>query len=483
MLGFLKPILYVVGLFISGLGAMMLIPGLVDVAKGDRDAEVFFVSAAITIFLGSMFAITNRGDASHIEPRQAFVLTTTAWVVTPLFGALPFAFSSLEMSFADSYFEAMSGLTTTGATVIVGLDNVPDGILLWRALLHGIGGLGIVVMGVLILPFLKVGGAQLFRAESSDKSERPFPRFAQVVTAISVVYMALILLCTAALWLAGMPAFDAIIHSLGSVSTGGFSTSDSSIGKYNSLPIDWIVVVFMAAGALPLTWHVRLLREGRRGLMSDNQVWVFLALIAAFTFAIAVWHWARTDVSAFRALTLAAFNVTSIITTTGYVHEDYSTWGPFPVVAFFLLCFIGGCSGSTSGSIKVFRWEVFFSGLRRLSINNFQPNRVIPLFYNGRRVQPETVFSVFSFLLLYIVTFAALTLAASLLGADFVTAASGVAATMGNVGPGLGEIIGPAGTYKPLSDELKWLFSLAMLLGRLELLTVLVLLFPDFWRT
>jgi trk system potassium uptake protein TrkH len=483
MLGFLKPVLYILGLFLTGLGLAMLLPGLVDVAKGDSDADVFFISAAITTFIGSMFAITNRGDVSRIEPRQAFVLTTLSWVVLTAFSALPFAFSRLGLSFADAYFEAMSGLTTTGATVIADLHTVPDGILVWRAVLHGIGGLGIVVMAVLILPFLKVGGAQLFRAESSDRSERPFPRFAQLVTAIGGVYTALILLCTAALWLAGMSAFDAIVHGMSAVATGGFSNSDTSIGAFDSLAIDWILVVFMIAGALPLTWHVRLLREGRRGLMSDNQVWVFLALTAAVSLVVAIWLWARTDYSAFRSLTLAAFNVTSIITTTGFVHGDYSSWGTFPVVLFFLLCFVGGCSGSTSGSIKVFRWELFFSGLRRLAISNFQPNRVIPLFYNGQRVTPETIFSVFSFLLLFIVTFAVLSLIAALLGADFVTATSGIAAMMSNSGPGLGEIIGPAGTYKPLSDPLKWLFSLAMLLGRLELLTVLVLLFPDFWRT
>lgn len=483
MLGFLKPVLYVVGLFLTGLGAAMLIPGLVDLAKGDPDAEVFFVSAAITIFLGSMFAITNRGDASRIEPRQGFVLTTAAWVVIPLFGALPFAFSSLEMSFADSYFEAMSGLTTTGATVIVGLDTAPDGILVWRGLLHGIGGLGIVVMGVLILPFLKVGGAQLFRAESSDKSERPFPRFAQVVAAISVVYLALLLLCAAALWLAGMSPFDALLHSLGTISTGGFSTRDASVGYYPSYWIHWIIIVFMGLGGMPLTWHVRVLREGRRALFSDNQVWVFLIVIGGASLLTALWLWATSPTPAWGALTLATFNVMSITTTTGFVTADYTTWGTFPIVVFFLLGFVGGCSGSTSGSIKVFRWELFFGGLRRLAIQNIQPNRVLPLYYNARRVPPDTVFSVFSFILLFLVTFGGVTLIGAALGLDFVTAASGAIATMGNVGPGLGEIIGPAGNYKSLSDEVKWLFSLAMMLGRLELLTVLVLLFPDFWRT
>jgi len=483
MLLFLQPVLYITGLFLVGLGATMVIPGLIDLAEGVRDAEVFFVAAAITIFIGSMLALTSRGDVANINPRQGFVLTTLAWVVVPAFGALPFAFSSLEMSFADSYFEAMSGLTTTGATVIDDLANTPDGILMWRALLHGMGGLGIVVMGVLILPFLKVGGAQLFRAESSDRSERPFPRFTQVVTAIGTIYLALMLLCAAALWLAGMNPFEAILHALSAVSTGGFSTRDASVGHFNSLTIDWIIIVFMLAGGVPLTWHVRVLREGWRAVTEDQQVWIFVLLSALISLTIALWLMVTADWGVGRAVTLATFNVVSLITTTGFVHDDYSLWGAYPAMAIFLLYFIGGCSGSTSGGIKVFRWQVFGVGLSRLVILNFAPNRVIPLFYSGRRVSQETLFSVFGFILLFIVTFGVLTLVASLLGLDFVTAASGVAATMSNAGPGLGEIIGPSGTYKPLSDSAKWLFSFAMLLGRLELLTVMVLLFPSFWRT
>lgn len=480
---FLQPILYITGLFLIGLGATMVIPGLIDLADADQDAEVFFVAAAITTFIGSMLALTSRGNVANISPRQGFVLTCLSWVVVTGFGALPFAFSRMELSFADSYFEAMSGLTTTGATVITGLDTAPDGILMWRALLHGIGGLGIVVMGVLILPFLKVGGAQLFRAESSDKSERPFPRFTQVVTAIGIVYAALILLCTAALWLAGMNPFEAIVHALSAVSTGGFSTRDSSVGHFDSLTIDWILIVFMMAGGLPLTWYIRVLREGGRVVIEDSQVWIFFLVALGVSLSLTLWLLATGDWTPWRAFTLATFNVSSIITTTGFVHGDYSLWGPYAVMVFFLLCFIGGCSGSTSGGIKVFRWQIFSVGLRRLAVHNFAPNRIIPLFYSGRRVSQETLFSVFGFILLYIVIFAAISLTAGLLGLDFVTAASGAAATMSNSGPGLGEIIGPAGTYKPLSDSAKWLFSFSMLLGRLELLTVMVLLFPSFWRT
>ncbi len=480
---FLQPILYIIGLFLIGLGATMAVPGLIDLAEKDPDAEVFFVSGAITVFIGSMLALTSRGNIANISPRQGFVLTVLSWVVVSGFGALPFALSRMELSFADSYFEAMSGLTTTGATVITGLDTAPDGILMWRALLHGIGGLGIVVMGVLILPFLKVGGAQLFRAESSDKSERPFPRFTQVVTAIAIIYSALILLCTAALWLAGMTPFEAILHAMSAVSTGGFSSRDASVGHFDSLTIDWILILFMLAGGLPLTWYIRVLREGGRVVVEDSQVWVFVLMTLGISLSLTLWLMTTGDWPAWRAFTLATFNVSSIITTTGFVHGDYSLWGPYAVMIFFLLCFVGGCSGSTSGGIKVFRWQIFIVGLRRLAIHNFAPNRIIPLFYSGRRVSQETLFSVFGFILLFIVVFGLIALAGGLLGLDFVTATSGAAATMSNSGPGLGEVIGPAGTYKPISDSAKWLFSFSMLLGRLEMLTVMVLLFPSFWRT
>lgn len=478
----LQPILYVIGILLAILGGTMLIPAAIDLVAGHSDWSVFVASAMVTIFLGVLLILTNRSRIAAINMRQGFVLTTGSWVALAGFGALPFIFSGLQMSIVDGFYESMSGLTTTGATVIVGLDNAPPGILMWRALLHGLGGIGIVVMAVLILPFLRVGGQQLFRTESSDKSEKPFPRFTQVVAAITVVYVVLILLCAAALWFAGMSGFDAIAHSLATIATGGFSTKDASLGFYNSPTIDWIEVTFMISGALPLTWYVRVVRDGKRALNSDSQVWMFLITLLICVGAMTLWVYATQPFAFGRALTLAALNVTSIVTDTGFVSADYYQWGSFAVVGFFLFNFIGGCTGSTAGSIKIFRWQVLFSSLRQLTMKSFLPNRVVPIFYNGQRVGQDESFSVFSFFLLYILTYAALVLGLSLCGVDFLSATSAVASNMANAGPGLGDIVGPAGTFKPLPDAAKWILSLAMLLGRLELFTIFVMLFPDFWR-
>ncbi len=477
-----RPISFVMGLLILGLAAIMMIPAIVDLGEGNPDWRVFVASGAGAFFIGGLLALANRSRIERFTIRQGFLLTTIAWLVLAAASAVPFILSRLSMSAADGFFESMSGLTTTGATVIEGLDDAPPGILLWRALLQGIGGIGIVVMAVLVLPFLRVGGQQLFSTESSDKSDKPLPRMRQVVGAISTVYFLLILLCAFALWFAGMSGFDAICHALATIATGGFSTKDASLGFYDNAAFDWIIVVFMISGALPLTWYVRIWHKGPKAVTSDSQVRVFLVTLAICIAAVTSWVYATQPYDFWHTLRLAAFNVTSIVTDTGFASTDYMKWGSFAIVCFFFFPFIGGCTGSTAGSIKIFRWQIMMAWLRRLSLKNFQPNRILQARYNGKVVDSEIAFSVFAFFTLYLLTYAAFVTAVSATGVDILSASSAVAACMANSGPGLGDIVGPAGTYKSLPDAAKWLLSFAMLLGRLELYTMLVPMFPDFWR-
>lgn len=476
-----RPILLVLGVLLTTLALGMWVPAAVDGYLGHADWSVFLASSAVTLFAGLLLILGNRVSVQRLSVRQAFVLTVMSWVCVTIFGALPFTFSGLDLSFTDSFFESMSGLTTTGATVIVGLDDAPPGILLWRSLLHGLGGVGIVVMAVAVMPLLRIGGMQLFRMESSDKSEKVLPKAAQVASAIVVVYLLLIVLCILALWIAGMSVFDAVNHGISAVSTGGFSTKDASVGYYNNALYEFILIVFMIGGALPLSWYVRTVQKGRNGAR-DSQVTTFFQVLGFCIAVVTVWLWATSEMSFLEALRHVAFNVTSIMTDTGFVSLDYGTWGPFAIAAFLLLTFIGGCTGSTAGSIKIFRWQIFFRTLKRQLLLMFQPHRVMDLRYNGQSYSDDVVASVTSFVAIYLIAFGLLTGLVCLFGVDFLTSASAVSAAMANSGPGLGPIVGPSGTFQPLPDTVTWILSFAMLLGRLEIFTILVLLSPHFWR-
>ena len=414
--------------------------------------------------------------------RQAFLLTALAWVVIAAFGALPFVFSNLELAYTDAFFEAMSGVTTTGSTVITGLDFAPPGILLWRAILQWLGGIGIIVMAVAVLPMLQVGGMQLFRMESSDTSEKILPRAAQIVGAIAALYFCLTALCAVAMWVAGMTPFEAVAHAMTTIATGGFSTSDASIGHFNSAAIDYVVIIFMLAGSLPFVLYLQAVRGRSRALFGDSQVRWFFAITAIAVAVMVLWQWLGNDVGAADALRYASFNVVSILTGTGYATADYMAWGGFAVAVFFFIMFIGGCAGSTSCGIKIFRIQVLFAATVIQMKRLLQPHGVFTPRYNGKPLQESVIASVMSFLFLFAICFGVLAFGLSALGLDFLTAISGAATAMANVGPALGDTIGPTGNFQSLPDAAKWLLSLGMLLGRLELFTVLVLFSPAFWR-
>lgn len=477
-----RPIFFVIGILLTTLSMAMVFPAIVDAATGHPDWQVFAASAGLTLFIGVTLILTTRTGFARFTLRQAFALTTFSWLVMVIFAALPFAFSDLQLSYTDAFFEAMSGVTTTGSTVIQGLDETPPGLLLWRALLQWLGGVGIIVTAVAVLPMLQVGGMQLFRMESSDTSEKVMPRATQIATNIAVIYVVLTLLCVISMWMAGMTIFEAVAHAMTTIATGGFSTSDGSIGHFRSPMIDWIVIVGMIIGGLPFVLYLQALR-GRPGLLwRDSQVRWFLGILVLAIIMLTVAHSISNGVHPLVALHYVTFNAVSIMTGTGYTTTNFDGWGPFATMGFFFLMFIGGCAGSTTCGIKVFRFQVLYATARVQLARLMRPHGVFIPYYNQKPI-PETVMeSVMGFFFIFVLCFTVLAVGLGILGLDFLTSASGAATAIANVGPGLGDIIGPHGNFASLPDAAKWLLSAGMLLGRLELFTVLILFVPSFWR-
>ena len=478
----LRPVVFIIGILLVILAIAMIIPAIVDVAVGHADWQVFAASAALTFFVGVLMVLTTRAGWKSFSLRQAFLMTNLAWLVIAMFAALPLAFSGLELSYTDAFFESMSGVTTTGSTVIIGLDYAPPGILLWRAILQWLGGIGIIVMAVAVLPILQVGGMQLFRVEAFE-TDKVLPRAAQLAGRIAFVYVALTALGAIVLWVLGMSGFDAVAHAMTSIATGGYSTRDASIGFYDSAAIDWAICLFMVLGSIPFVLYLRAAQGRPLVFFEDSQVRWMIMILAFGILSVAFWLYRTGQMEEVdSALRYAAFNTISVMTGTGYSTTDFGAWGGYAMSILFVLMFVGGCAGSTTCGIKIFRFQVVHATalvqLRKL----LQPNGVFIAYYNKRPIPERVAESVMSFFFLYAASFAVLALGLGFLGLDFVTAVSGAATAISNVGPGLGDIIGPAGNFAPLPDAAKWLLSAGMLLGRLELFTVLVLVTRAFWR-
>ena len=476
----LRPVLFVIGVLICAIAVAMLVPATLNWLSGVHAPEPFSLAAVLSIGLGGLFVLANRGTVGALTLRQAYVLTFLAWFVVPAIAALPLCFSELKLSYTDAFFETMSGVTTTGSTVLVGLDSMPKSILLWRALLQWLGGIGIVVMAIAILPWLRTGGMQLFHTESSDRSDKPMPRLAAVSAALCAAYFVVSFACVVGYRLAGMTLFEAIAHAMSTLATGGYSTRDSSFTNF-SAAAQWVAVVFMLAGGLPFLLFVRAAR-GDWSILRDRQAGVMILILSVSAAMLTIWlHWhgGRPFGDAIR---LAAFNATSVMTTTGYASDDFGVWGPFADGIFFYLMFIGGCTGSTAGAIKVFRFRVLLIVLREHIQRRFMPHAVGQRTYDDKPLSVDVVEGVMAFVAVYFLAVACGAVALGAFGLDWITALSGTVQAIGNVGPGLGPIIGPAGNFASLPDGAKWILAFEMLLGRLELFTVLVLLTPRFWR-
>ena len=477
-------IVFILGIFLTILAVAMTIPAAMDLLYRDPDWIYFGESAAITGFVGILLTLAFQPEGEPVfEVRETFVLTVSSWVAISLFASLPFMLSSAAPTFTDAFFEAISGLTTTGATVFKDLDYAPPGILLWRALLQWLGGIGIVVMAMTILPALKIGGMQLFQSEFSDRSEKYFPRVSQIASAILSTYLIMSLLCGLAYWLAGMKPFDAICLTMSTVSTAGFATSDLSLGAFDSYWIELIAIVFMIMGSITLLLFTRLLQGDPKPLFRDSQVRFFLSLIVIAISIVAIWLWATNQYDPISSLRHSAFAVVSIATTTGFTTADFNTWGSFALVFLFFLMFVGGCTGSTAGGIKIFRFQILFKAAKQQILQLRRPHGVFVPLSNNQKLKESDFMSVLAFFALYVLCYGVLALSLSLCGLDVISSLSGSATILGNVGPGLGSEIGPSSIYSDLPDLAKWMIMFGMLVGRLELLTLLILFTPGFWKT
>ncbi|CAM3394522.1 Trk system potassium transporter TrkI [Halomonas lysinitropha] len=476
------PILKVLSVLWLVLALFMAVPWVVLVIEEDPDARAFALSIGIVLAsVAISWLATLRVDIS-LKPWQMFLVTTFSWVSISTFASLPLVLGAPHLSITNAVFESVSAITTTGSTILEGIEFLSDGLKLWRGIMQWLGGIGIIVMGIAILPFLKVGGMRLFHTESSDWSDKVMPKTGGIAKATLGIYCGFTFTAMLAYWLSGMAPLDAVVHAMTSLATGGFANSDASFGAYADSPrILWLASLFMLCGALPFVLYIRVLRGARMALWRDQQVQGLLLLLATVCLLLTLWRiWLGTP--PFEALTHVVFNVISIVTTTGYASDDYTLWGHMATVAFFYLTFVGGCSGSTAGGMKIFRFQVamllLISQLRFL----IHSSGVFVSRYNGQTLTDDITRGVVAFSFFFFLTIAGLALGLSLMGLDFLTALSGAATAVANVGPGLGDIIGPSGNFSTLPDAAKWLLCVGMLMGRLEILTVLVLLTPMFWR-
>jgi trk system potassium uptake protein len=473
---------HALGIFLFGLAGLMLIPLAVALPNAGDDPRPMLYGFLVTAAAGWALYLVPQPAQTDLSLREGFLLAVSVWVSAFTFGALPFWFSPYFPSFTDAYFEATSGFTTTGATVLDNMEVLSPSIQLWRLGSHWVGGMGILLLGIAILPLLGAGGMHLYRAEfSGSRSDKLKPRIAETALALWRIYVGLTLACYVALRLAGMGPFDALCHSFSSVGTGGFSTRTASIAAYGSAAIEYVVVVFMLLGGINFTRQYRLWVERQpRGFFRDPEVRAYLFLVAAATAVLAGWL-ASGGYGPGRAFRAALFQVSSVMTTTGYATEDYATWGPFPQLVLLGLMFVGGSTGSTSGGMKVARIVMLFKIAGRNLARLVQRRAVLPVRLGGQSLPENAIQAVLNFFYLAFLInfFAALLLAAT--GLDLVTSISAAAASMFNVGPGFGSV-GPVEHYGHIPTFAKWVVIACMLAGRLEYFTALVIFTPAFWR-
>ena len=477
-----KTVFFATGVLLIILGAFMLIPFFVQFIYDERN-NTFISSALITAFIGTLLVLTNLEENRKLNLQQAFLLTVLSWLSIAIFGCLPFLFSSLNLSVVDSFFESMSGITTTGSTIIINLDNAPKSILIWRSILQWLGGIGIIVMAITVLPLLNIGGMQLFRMESSDTTEKILPKTREVTLIISTIYLFLTLACGFAYWTVGMNIFDSIAHAMTTIATGGFSTYSESIGYFKNPKIEIISIIFIVLGSLPFIAYLKFLKGDKKIFYTDVQIkgliYILLISVLLMFFYLII---SNQEYSFLDNLRISAFNVVSVLSGTGYVTADFSAWGKFPLIFFLFLMFVGGCAGSTTCGIKIFRFQILGHFILNQIKKLVYPHGVFVMKYNKQKISNTFIYSIITFIFIYFFIFFVLAALLSLNGLDFITAISGAASAISNVGPGLGDIIGPDGNFSDLPDFSKLSLSFGMLLGRLELFAVLVLFFPSFWK-
>ena len=474
-----KTVFFTLGILQIILGASMFVPIIVQFIYSEIDSS-FFGASIVTIVFGALFFLTNIDHDRKVNLQQAFLLTALSWLSVAVFGSLPFIFSSMEMSITDAFFESMSGITTTGSTIISNLENAPKGILLWRAILQWLGGIGIIVMAITLMPIMNVGGMQLFKISSNDSSEKILPKSKEIALRLIYIYSALTAVCAISYWIFGMGKFDSLTHSMTTIATGGFSNYNQSIGYFNSIYIEISSMIFIILGSIPFIAYIKFLNGNKKIFTNDTQIKSFLKIIILSVIILSFYLVLTNNENySFRSI---FFNTISILTGTGYVNAEFDSWGSFPITIFLALMFIGGCAGSTTCGIKIFRIQILYLFILNQLKKIIYPKGVFLIKYDQNSVDEKFIASIISFIFFYFVIFFILAALLSLTGLDFITALSGAATSISNVGPGLGPIIGPNGDFSSLPDVSKWILSVGMILGRLELFAILVLFLPSFWR-
>ncbi len=476
-----KTVFFTLGVLQIILGISMIIPIIFQLIFQELDSS-FIGAGIITIVFGVLFSLSNLDHQKKLNLQQAFLLTALSWLSIAIFGSLPFIFSELELSITDAFFESMSGITTTGSTIITNLDNSPKSILIWRAILQWLGGIGIIVMAITLMPIMNVGGMQLFKISSNDASEKILPKSKQISQRLIIIYSILTFLCAAFYKIFGMSYFDSLTHSMTTIATGGFSNYNESIGYFQSASIETIAIIFIILGSIPFISYIKFLSGNRKIFISDSQIKSFLKIILLSIIILSIYLIFKNESISVKILRQVIFNVVSILTGTGYVTHEFDDWGSFPLIFFLILMFIGGCAGSTACGIKIFRIQILCVFLINQLKKIIYPRGIFVNKYDNNNVDDTFMSSIISFIYLYIIIFFIITALLSLSGLDFITSISGAATSISNVGPGLGGIIGPNGNFSLIPDISKWILSLAMILGRLELFAILVLFLPSFWR-
>ena len=474
-----KTVFFTLGILQIILGVSMFIPIIVQFFYSEIDSS-FFGSSIVTIIFGTLFFLSNLDHDKKLNLQQAFLLTALSWISIAVFGSLPFVFSSIELSITDSFFESMSGITTTGSTIISDLENAPKGLLLWRAILQWLGGIGIIVMAITLMPIMNVGGMQLFKISSNDSSEKILPKSKEIALRLIYIYSGLTGLCAITYWIFGMGKFDSLTHSMTTIATGGFSNYNESIGYFNSLPIEISSMFFIILGSIPFIAYIKFISGNKKIFLNDIQIKTFLKIIIFAVIILSIYLlFSNHENFSLRSI---FFNTISILSGTGYVNAEFDKWGSFPINLFLALMFIGGCAGSTACGVKIFRIQILYLFILNQLKKIIYPKGVFVVKYDQNAVDEKFIASIISFIYFYIVIFFIRTALLSLTGLDFITAISGAATSISNVGPGLGPIIGPNGDFSSLPDLSKWILTVGMILGRLELFAILVLFLPSFWK-
>ena len=476
-----KTVFFTLGILQIILGISMIFPIIIQIIFGELNSS--FISASlITIIFGTLFLLSNLDQDKKLNLQHAFLLTALSWISVAIFGSLPFIFSDLNLSITDSFFESMSGITTTGSTIITDLNSTPKAILLWRAILQWLGGIGIIVMAITLMPLMNVGGMQLLKISSTDGSEKILPKTKEISIRLIIIYITLTFLCALFYKIFGMKFFDSLTHSMTTIATGGFSNYNDSIGHFNNFKIEMTSMVFIILGSIPFIAYIKYLSGTKNIFITDTQIKsfikiIFFSILILFLYLV-IFNKSFSEIS----LRSISFNVISILTGTGYVTQNFDSWGNFPLIYFLMLMFIGGCAGSTTCGIKIFRVQILYLFIKNQLKKIIYPRGIFIIKYDNNNVNEKFMASIISFIYLYIVIFFVIAALLSLSGLDFTTSISGAATSISNVGPGLGELIGPNGNFSQLPDFSKWVLSFGMILGRLELFAILVLFLPSFWQ-